>query len=204
MKKLILIALATVGVMQANAQLSINPEVGYNAANMDYTIPTTKLDTRTLHGLKIGATADVDIYKGLFFEPGIFYSAKGTQTVNAVTSILHVNYLEVPLDLGYRFDMGKPGAIFVTAGPYLGFGLNGHYKDFLSIDSDIKFGSNATEYKKLDVGMNVSLGYVSPIGIFIRGSLSKGFTNLSNVAQTTLKNYVWGVSVGYAFQLNER
>jgi hypothetical protein len=194
MKKLILIAIAAFGVMQANAQFSINPEAGVNFAKVG-----SGADFRT--GYKVGAVADIDIAKGFYIQPGLFYSAKGSKSGGTNLSYeLQTNYLEIPLSLGYRYDFGKAGGIFATVGPYLGVGLNGKYKATAlghSVDTDIKAGK---EFERIDVGMNLSIGYISPIGIYIRGQYGMGFTE----AYQGLKNRVLGVSVGYAFQLNER
>ncbi|MFA6058845.1 MAG: porin family protein [Taibaiella sp.] len=195
MKKLILIAIAAFGVMQANAQFSINPEGGINFAQ------TNSNGDKFLTGYKIGAVANIDIAKGFYIEPGLFYSAKGRKVSSSITdSKLQLNYLEIPLSLGYRYDFGKAGGIFATAGPYLGIGLNGKSTTTVagvSADVDMKAGK---DFERMDWGMNLSVGYISPIGIYVRAQYGMGFTDVySNV-----KNRVLGVSVGYAFQLNER
>lgn len=204
MKKLILIAIAAIAGTQANAQFSINPEAGVNFATMKQKLGPNKVTTGSTTGFKVGAVADIDIAKGFFIQPGLFYTTKGYgDNYLGVKTTVTLNYLEIPLNLGYRYDMGSAGSVFATAGPYMGIGLNGKMKTG-SLDSDIKFGTGASEYKKLDYGVNFSVGYISPIGIYVRGQYGLGLANLSNVNNTTTKNNVWSVSLGYAFQLNER
>jgi hypothetical protein len=195
MKKLVLIAIAAFGVMQANAQLSINPEVGVNFAK------TNANGSKFLTGFKAGAVADIDIAKGFYIQPGLFYSMKGDKAEGlGATSKLQMNYLEIPLSLGYRYDMGNAGSIFATAGPYLGIGVNGKSTVTaagVDLDRDLKAGS---DFERMDWGMNLSVGYISPIGVYVRAQYGMGFTD----AYANTKNRVLGVSVGYAFQLNER
>lgn len=195
MKKLVLIAIAAFGAMQANAQLSINPEVGVNFAQ------TNANGDKFLTGLKAGAVADIDIAKGFYIQPGLLYSMKGWKAEGlGATSKVQLNYLEIPLSLGYRYDFGNAGGIFATAGPYLGIGLNGKSTATvagISADVDMKAGK---DFERLDWGMNLSVGYISPIGVYIRGQYGMGFSNV----YSNTKNRVLGVSIGYAFQLNER
>lgn len=195
MKKLILIAIAVFGVMQANAQFSINPEGGINFAQ------TNSNGDKFLTGYKVGAVADIDIAKGFYIQPGLFYSAKGWKSEGlGATSKVQLNYLEIPLSLGYRLDLGNAGGIFATAGPYLGIGLNGKSTATvagISVDKDFEAGK---DFERMDWGMNLSVGYISPIGVYVRAQYGMGFTD----AYANTKNRVLGVSVGYAFQLNER
>jgi hypothetical protein len=195
MKKLILIAVAAIAGTQANAQLSINPEAGVNFSK------TNANGSKFLTGFKAGAVADIDIAKGFYIQPGLFYSMKGDKAEGVLTtSKLQMNYLEIPLSLGYRYDMGNAGSLFATAGPYLGIGLNGKSTVTLagqSIETDLKAGDH---FERMDWGMNLSIGYITPVGVYVRAQYGMGFTD----AYSNTKNRVLGVSVGYAFPLNER
>jgi hypothetical protein len=208
MKKMMLIAVAAIAGTQVNAQLSIQPEVGLNIANMSNSIDGDKLSTSSITGFKAGALLNIGIAKGFYIEPGAFYSMKGASgEILGFTSKTTINYLEVPLNLGYRYDIGNAGALFVSAGPYIGFGLSGKTKTenvpiLGTVEDDIEFGDGADEMKSIDYGVNFSLGYISPIGIYLRAQYGLGLANLSNITNTSSKNRVFGISVGYAFQLN--
>jgi hypothetical protein len=209
MKKLILIAVAAIAGTQANAQFSINPEAGVNFANMSIKSGNSKGDTKSITGYKVGALVNIDIAKGFYIEPGVCYSIKGysTAAVLGTTTKTTFDYLEIPLNLGYRYDLGNAGAIFATAGPYVGLGMKGKTKienSLATVENDIKFGDGITETKKLDYGANFSVGYISPIGIYLRAQYGLGLANLSNVNDASAKHGVFGLSVGYSFQLNER
>ncbi len=201
MKKLILsaavIAATAVG---ANAQLSLNPEAGVNFANMT--------DGDMITAWKAGALVNIGVYKGFYIEPGIFYSVKGTKAtenippLGTVEAKMNLNYLEIPVNLGYRYDFANAGGIFVTAGPYMGIGLNGKAKvssNGMSADADLKAGD---DFERIDFGLNFSLGYMSPWGVYIRGQYGLGLKDA--VEGGSSKHSVIGVSLGYAFMLNER
>jgi hypothetical protein len=209
MKKMILIAIAAIATQQASAQFSLNPEAGLNFSNVSNGGKNNKMKI----GYKVGVMANLGIYKGFYIEPGIMYSVKGYRTQETVLGITTkstatLNYLEIPLNLGYQYDMGSAGGVFVSAGPYLGIGMSGTSSGSMgaiNVDDKIKFGDGAAELKKMDVGMNFSLGYVSPIGIYVRAQYGMGLTNLSNTSVGTWKNSpVLGLSLGYIFQLNEK
>ncbi len=211
MKKMILLAsMAIAGVNIVHAQLSINPEAGINIANMSQKAGDTKLGTKSIIGYKVGAVLDIDIAKGFYIQPGAFYSTKGSEyTVLGLTTKTTVGYIEVPVNIAYRYDFGNAGAVFAAAGPYIGIGMTGKNKTenvplVGTLENDIKFGSKDGEMKKIDYGANFSVGYISPIGIYVRAQYGLGLANLSNTNNSSSKNRVWGFSLGYAFQLNER
>lgn len=210
MKKLMFIAVAAIAGTQVHAQLSIQPEAGLNLANMSNSIGGDKVTTSSITGYKAGALLNIGIAKGFYIEPGVFYSVKGySGEILGFTAKTTINYLEIPLNLGYRYDLGNAGSLFVSAGPYVGFALSGKIKTenlplLGTVEDDLEFGDGNDEMKSIDYGANFSLGYISPIGIYLRAQYGLGLANLSNATNTSMKNRVFGISVGYAFQLNER
>lgn len=216
MKKLMLITVATIVGIQAKAQLSINPEAGLNIANASYKINGDKQSTSSILSYKAGVVLDIDIAKGFYIQPGIFYSVKGAE-INYNSSILsgHIkstlDYLEIPLNLAYRYDLGNAGAVFAAVGPYMGLGMKGKNKTSVTTplgstekEDDIKFGDADDEVKKIDYGVNFGIGYISPVGLYLRAQYGLGLANLANASSVSSKNRVFGISLGYAFMLNER
>ena len=222
MRKIILSAAVAISFFQAQAQISVAPEVGLNLANMKSEIngQQNPFDLKMKPGLKAGAVVHIPVAKGFFVQPGIFFSMKGTKTEYSESFMgqtasykgsYKLNYLEIPVNLGYEYAIGKAGSVFVTAGPYLGYALSGKTVTETSLngssigttDEKIKFGSdeNEDDMKAMDFGLNFSAGYKLPMGLFIRAQYGLGLANLSNVDNTTLKNNVLSFSLGYAFGL---
>lgn len=221
MKKLILSATAAMTMFAAQAQITIAPEAGLNLANASITTnsPFGDPGTSMIAGLKAGVVAEIPVIAGFFVQPGIFYSMKGAQYKQSsdifgipvqVKLKVNLNYLEVPLNLGYRYVAGNAGSLFVTAGPYLGYALSGNIKTETSVMSGststkdkIKFGSDKDEMKRLDVGLNFSAGYQLPVGLYLRIQYGLGLANLYNAGNTSYKNNVLAFSLGYAIPLGK-
>ena len=227
MKKVILSAIVLGGIaMNANAQITIAPEVGVNLANMTskYESPIggeTSLDTKMKLGLKAGAVVTIPVAKGFFIQPGFFYSMKGAKMSESETvlgqtfeykSNINTSYLEIPVNLGYEYKIGNAGSVFATVGPYLGYACGGKVKSEGTLnattlpemdeETDIEFGSDATDdMKPMDIGVNFSAGYKLPMGLYVRAQYGMSLTNLANEDNGTLKNKVLSFSLGYAFKL---
>lgn len=212
-----LLAIVTGACMQANAQLSINPEAGLNISNASYKLDGDKQSTSSVLAYKAGVVLDIGIAKGFYLQPGIFYSVKGAQ-INYDLGILgsghvksSVDYLEIPLNLAYRYELGNAGAVFAAAGPYIGIGMKGKNKAEVTVptgipsqETDVKFGDADDEVKKIDYGVNFGVGYISPVGLYLRVQYGLGLANLANASMVSSKTRVLGISVGYAFMLNEK
>jgi hypothetical protein len=210
MKKIILIAATAIAAQTAGAQISISPEAGINIANVTNKISDTKLSSKSITGFRVGANVDIPIGAGFSVQPGLFYSMKGTKYTGSFLTIsgenkISMQYLEVPVNVVYRYDFGNAGGIFASVGPYAGYAIGGKAKveitGLASTEEDIKFGSDAGEFKPFDYGINFGLGYISPFGLYVRGQYGLGLANLSNADNVTWKNKVISVSLGYAFTI---
>jgi hypothetical protein len=221
MKKLILTIAVGITVAQAQAQISIAPEVGVNLSNASVStniFGNNAIDTKMKPGLKAGAVVDIPIVGGLFVQPGAFFSMKGYKVTSSATVLgittetkgtSALNYLEIPVNLGYRYTISDAGSVFVTAGPYLGYAFSGKVKQKSTVngntvtdtETDIDFGSDDTEMKPLDFGLNFSAGYQLPMGLYVRAQYGLGLSDLSNTNLASHKNRVLAFSLGYAFRL---
>ncbi|KAA5536396.1 PorT family protein [Taibaiella lutea] len=222
--KRILLTIATVFVAQSIfAQMSIAPEAGINLSSLSIKDDNgNSQDISGKMGAKAGLYFNIPISNGFFIQPGILYSMKGGQETTTLSILgvtasskttISLNYLEIPLNLGYDFDMGNLGGIFVTVGPYLGYGLSGKTKGTLKItgmpdettEEDINFGSGEDEIKALDYGLNFGAGYRTPFGIYGRIQYGLGLANLSNFGgDASMMNKGVSFTVGYAFKLKSK
>ena len=223
MKKIILTIATVFFAHSIFAQMSIAPEAGINLSSLsmkDKDGNSNNLSDKM--GAKAGLYFSIPISNGFFIQPGVLYSMKGGQknsTVSAfgLTTILKntlsLNYLEIPLNLGYDFDLGNLGGVFITAGPYLGYGLSGKVKVTIkttgtpdeTIENDIKFGSGKDETKALDYGLNFGAGYRTPFGFYGRIQYGLGLANLSNLGEdASVMNKGASFTIGYAFKLKSK
>jgi hypothetical protein len=191
------------GANFSHAQIIFGVRAGVNLADVNGKSEgeSTNEFSKMIAGLNLGATADINLNDNFYFQPGLSYSGKGFRlkrsvdflNIDATTTL---NYLEVPLNFGY-----KAGSFHIFAGPYVAFALSGKIK--VGDESEkIKFGNNEEEdyLKGTDVGLNVGLGYQIK-NFMISAQYGLGFTNLviNGDSDNTARNQVIGFSLGYEF-----
>lgn len=208
MKKLILAASFTaIAAGSTTAQeLTFGPEVGINLSNVSGDLPNTDMKI----GLKAGAVANIPAGGGFYLQPGLFFHQKGFKTSSEIlgikaTGTVNLNYIELPVNVLYRVDLGNAGGIFASAGMYAAYAISGKTKSEaagLKDNEKIDFGSGVGETKPFDWGANFGLGYETPWGVYVRGQYGLGLGNLSNVDDFSVKNNSIQVSVGYLIGRN--
>jgi len=230
MKKAFLTAATAALALGANAQQSrYGIEIGAHMGNLVQelpemgrigTDPTTTfhkehVDSRPNLGLRAGLVADFGISDNFSIQPGIQFVMKGARNEFSVDlpnapnteyqEKINLNYIEVPIYLQYKTREDGTG-FMVGAGPYFGYAFGGkivsQINDQETNDRNLNFGDNANDdIKNLDIGLGVNLGYMLPMGVFIRGYGQYGFSNIYPVpeAKYETKNYGFGLSLGYMF-----
>jgi len=195
MKKLLLVAaLGTCFSGAISAQeLTYGPEAGVNLANVSGDMPNTSMKL----GLKAGAVVNIPAGGGFYLQPGLFFSQKGFKTeILGIKATTNINYIELPVNVLYRFDLGNAGGIFVSAGMYAAFATNGKVKSG-DMSHNIEFGSDAGEMKRFDYGANFGLGYETPWGVYVRGQYGLGLANVSADDDFSMKNNTIQITLGY-------
>ena len=172
-----------------------------------------KLDGKLKTGFNLGVNAEIPIGIDFYIQPGVLYTSKGANdafgTVNKVT----VSYIEVPVNLLYKPELGS-GKIILGFGPYVAFGVGGRYKyDNGSDDLTVKFKNNITAaeliagdhvyFKGLDAGANFLFGYewINRFSVQLNAGLGLVKINPTleneNPGKTSWKNTGFGLSLGY-------
>ena len=216
-KKLILICLSLLGIgSMASAQVKITGQAGLNFAS----VSTDDSDAAELLGSKlgfsIGAQIEKDINDKLYFTAGANYSSKGN-SVEFVTDIpgffkievtgtTSLNYLEIPINLGFRIG----DRVTLQAGPYIGFlaGVSNYYK---TTETDYITGETVTAEEtdndksgisSTDFGLNLGSGINLSESFAIRLNYGFGMADLNDDASSTyyLKNNVTSVGIAYTFK----
>jgi hypothetical protein len=205
MKKLSVIVLFLLVSAGVYAQ-KIGFKVGANFADVNIEDEGVSIDTKSKIGIVAGITADFKIAGGLGINTGVDFSQKGTKwSTDILGSEVEVatklNYLIIPARLAYTFEAGSLG-VFVEAGPYFGFGLNGKNKytmSGISEEEDVIFGSDEEDdLKNPDIGLSAGLGiYAGPIRAAV--NYDPGLVNLSNFDNGSIKTGSLIVSVAFLF-----
>ncbi|MBU0940371.1 MAG: PorT family protein [Bacteroidetes bacterium] len=181
MKKILLVAvLAVLGFVSGSAQeIKFGAKAGLNFASVRGE-NSDVYDTVTAFNL--GAVAEIPLSEKISFQPEILFSGQGYSFGNDIAAL---NYLNVPLMGKYYVTKG----LSLEAGPQVGFLLSAK-----TDNADVK-----NLFKKIDFGVNAGLGYKLENGLNFSARYNLGLSNISSVANTTNKNAVVQLSVGYFF-----
>lgn len=168
-------------------------------------------------GFSAGILAEVPVFNSsaLYFRTGLTYSNKGrkfassydtTNNVRSVKGRQFVNYMEVPLNLLYKKDLGKSSRLVLGAGPYVAFLFSGReathteYNDGSAEtveNTSLKLPRSQASYKNVDAGINASAG-VEFGNVFLNANFSKGLTQFYKPLNSTgtFKHQVAGIALG--------
>ena len=196
---------------------------GLTMANMgmEYNGVSMSEDFKMKPGFLLGPTVEFPISPIFAVETGLLVASKGFkvdekesyqgQTME-MKSKLNLLYIDVPIALKGKINVDDKTNLFLSAGPYLGFGLTGKLKSEYSYngetesdEEDIKFGSDEEEddLQRLDYGLIFGAGVESGHFQFSL-NYGLGLADISNVADddSKIKNKVVSVSVAYRFIQN--
>lgn len=205
------------------------PELNGQGGGTIGVIQKEHVDGRPNLGLRAGFVADFGISDNFSIQPGLQFVMKGVRyeqsydigdntngSEGEFQQKLNINYIEVPVNVQYKTREDGTG-FFVGAGPYVGYAFAGKVvtqaktttyvngtrtENSTDIDEELEFGDNATDdLKNLDVGVGLNVGYMLPMGAFVRGYGQYSFSNIYPVPEEMYerKNYGFGISIGYMF-----
>jgi hypothetical protein len=139
MKQIIRITLAAIfliGGLSAGAQernFFFGAKVGFVFSDLSEYSYKTKMK----HSFTGGLTFDYFLNRDLYLSSAIEFANKGAKfdllnkdeeqgtSVNFKKSTVAACYLQVPVHLGYKFDLSEKTRLMVQAGPYIAYGING-------------------------------------------------------------------------------
>jgi hypothetical protein len=202
MKKLFFLSIVLFSQLYAQAQNAIIPKIGIAVTSVDRNPELGSKSSRS--GLVVGLAYDASVNELFSLQPELLYIQKGDhREAPGVEVNTRINYLEVPLlaKVKLGFDALK---LYAVAGPSVGVGLNGETEArslWMSGASDVEFGNEEGELKRVDIGLQAGGGIGYQVG---KGTLlldlryGAGLSNLDNVEDWKFKNRAFTLSVGYA------
>ncbi|GAO31130.1 porin family protein [Geofilum rubicundum] len=214
MKRILLLAVMAIAVTAVSAQgLGLRGGVNFSNLAGDGVPDDTKMKT----GFHLGLDYEIPVAPDFYFAPGLLFSTKGAKSewsesgeVGGIAyefsseSTIVLNYLEVPLNLVYKPLLGE-GNLIVAFGPYLGYGIGGKVKwddGDESGEEDVTFGSGDDDmFKALDMGANISFGYMFASGFSFQLNTQLGLINIDSEGDSDypVKNTAFGLGLGYRF-----
>ena len=164
-------------------------------------------------GFQGGLFVDVGITGNFSIIPELLFSQRGAMqwfedednSDNYLKYYITLNYLQVPVNLAYKVNMGRSSKLFLFAGPYVGYALSGNREMELKLDGEkesfkekMEIGSEVDQCKALDYGINIGTG-IQFGKSFIKLQYNMGLNNLYNHDLATLKNVNVGLTYGLYF-----
>ena len=196
MKKLTLIALLVLSATMVFAQApKFGFKAGLNLNNVSTNDDELKEELGGRTSIHLGVITDFTMSKSLSFQPQLLFSGRGAKIDHGDHKDVYAfNSLEIPLNFTYKKNASK--GVFLGVGPSLGYNLSGKVKGDHDSE-DIVFGSGNGEIKRLDLGLNAIFGYQFSNKYFVSTNYSSGLSNWSNESNSTWKNNIVGISVGF-------
>ncbi|NOR74661.1 MAG: outer membrane beta-barrel protein [Draconibacterium sp.] len=164
----------------------------------------------TMQGFHVGATMENLFSEVVSLESGLFVSLKSFKLDEyldgvAVRNKTYLYYLDIPIALKTKFDLGATSKWFVAAGPVIDIGFAGNqistynwHGDGQAVKEKIEWGNNEGEINRFDVGLTFGAGVefnLWQVGVYY----DFGLTDISSDTnpENTIKNRLWKLSVGY-------
>jgi hypothetical protein len=187
MKKLCLsLVILVITTLSVNAQIQYGVKGGFNIASFT---GSGSGFASAIVGVHIGALASIPIENNFYFQPEFVFSSEGAKITN-ISLIHHIDYINIPLLVKYKFDKG----FSLEAGPQLGILLS-------SKDIQNQNTVNVTSAtKSLDFAFAFGVNYQLPkqdLGFDIR--YNAGITNIFSSTTYTIHNSVFQIGAFYFF-----
>lgn len=209
MKKIILIlffAITTFSTTQAAMPVKWGAVAGLNLTDMK-----GDLGDKIKVGFHVGAKAELALTGNLFLDGRLLFTQKGYKSDNmhiwsedGTTYPVERNaknyYMELPIHIGYKFDLHKDFSIFISGGGYLGLGMFGKDK--------FKYNGQKESYdlyksgrgdKRFDCGIGARAGVEVVKKVQISASYDFGLTNINKYSYGGAKHRNLMISCAYLF-----
>ena len=183
MKKLIIgMVLALIGTTVSAQGIDFGIKAGVNFASIS-DAQGLDLDSRT--GIVVGAFAGAKFNDRIGIQADLLYSQQGAEFD---AGEFNLDYINVPIVAKLYLLKG----LHVQAGPQFGFVVNDEARIIDTITTDIETNS-------FDLAGVVGLGYDIPLGLRLEGRYNFGLSDVPDEPNTSGKNSVVTLSVGYSF-----
>lgn len=188
----LLVAVCTLTVLPAQAQLKFGVKGGLNITSLSLSKDIVNSDNRT--GFFIGPMAEFTLpIVGLGVDAAVLYSQSRAQMNNGNDAIAdNLKSLEVPINLKWTFGLGSLASGFIAAGPQFGWNV-GHSTFYEEV---IQLKNNFTTF---NVGVGAKFLRHFQAGVNYNFSLGKVGEVLGDEELLKIKRKTWQISVAYLF-----
>lgn len=184
---------------------------GVNISNQKKEVLGFEAPSDAKAGFKLGVVGEYYLSDMFFLAPELQFSMKGSSmdilefdlfdfdNNNKIKAKDNLNYLQLPINVGIKYNINNDLNISAFTGPYFAVALGGTVKEG-DEKEDIKFGNTVEDnYKRFDFGWNIGAG-VEFKSVFFKINYELGLSNLSPISDFgKVKNRNFALSVGYMF-----
>jgi len=197
MKKFILSAIGVITfTIASQAQLKLGIKAGAGLSNQRINVTEGSIySSENFKGYHAGIISDLHLGGNFYLQPQVLFSQKGVTLLhtNGHDAQLKMSYLEVPVNLLYKFNL-PCGKIFLGAGGAFSYAVAGKQ----TIDGQkTNLYKGDKDWKREDISLTFTAGFEFNNGLFASVNSQKGLLNTSNVSGVSAKNESLSVSVGY-------
>lgn len=215
-KQFFLAVTALLVTSAAMAQINFGVHTGVNFSSAKATGSGQSSDGKILVGFHAGVTADIALTPELHAMPMLQFIQKGTKVKDEQTLLgqtfkaegtTTINYIQLPLNIVYNFDLGESAKFFVGTGPSFAYGVSGKLKLSTSsllgtqtTDRKINFGGDQNDDSKpFDLGWNGLAGIKFNNGFAVMLNYTHSLSNLSPADNSSYKGRSFGLTLNYFF-----
>jgi hypothetical protein len=162
--------------------------------------------------LNAGVVVSIPLSKKLSLQPEAVFSEQGangkpsSQYLISANEQYQFNFLNFPVLLKYSW----PAGFFAETGPQIGYLINAQIAETVVGASATSYYNVKSQYKSVDLGWALGVGYLSPINLGFNVRYTLGLSNFSNidpngaqqnapVQNGSLKNSVVQIGLFYLF-----
>jgi hypothetical protein len=173
-------------VSYAQAQLYFGARAGLNLTNIDNEL----VDNKHKPSFQIGLVGEKVLGERFAGQLGILFYTQGCKN-EQFNSTTNLNYIQLRLNPTYKARIGGMRLLLFVS-TYCGYAIGGKIND-----QKIKFGGNNL-WKAFDFGGGLGTGLQFD-NIQVAFEYSRGFTNLFNIKDVSVKNNGLALTVTYLF-----
>lgn len=208
--------LASSVAQSINAQkLSIAPELGLVHSLYRPVDKTISVDGSSMM-YNFGANFILSPTSKWTASAGLFCVANNISVVNeddsktGSVSMFRFQHLQLPVHIGYKKKVGY-GSFWLQGGVNVGYSLRAEKErwvrkepmgeEVVSIEKSKIYGLENGNMKKFDIGLNASLSYVMPFGLFGKMQYHHGLNRAELHSVGQIRRQFLSFNVGYIFKM---
>jgi hypothetical protein len=207
MKKLVflLILLICACGVSFGQDLQFGVRTGLSFASQSIDNPDV-ISTNSVTTYNLSLIIEKPLKNSFYLQSGLGIIGKGVITYeNAQTATYKLTYIDIPLNLLYKFNLRGTGKLYVGAGPYLSVGLSGNvqFENTNNTSGESLAFGNSQDYKRLEGGVNLAGGFELNNHLTFNTNYALGISNIATDDPTdpvtVIKNRVFSVGLGFLF-----